>query len=117
MTNPITTIPSQERVAAALASFVFFIPLLMDMKTSYVVKYMKQGFIINIIEVLIAILGGFLWFFYGIIGMLNAICFFTSLWLAFQAYSGKDHVIDILYSNSEKLIQALSLSSLFTPNK
>ena len=110
-------VPSQERLAAALASFVFFVPLLMNMKTAFVMKYMKQGFIINIIEVGIAIIGSFLWFLFGIIGLLNIICFLTSLFLAFQAYSGKDHVIDILYINSEKLIKTLGLSALFTPGK
>jgi uncharacterized membrane protein len=112
-----STVPSQEKLAGALASFVFFVPLLMNMKTPFVVKYMKQGFMINVIEVIIAIVGGFLWFLFGIIGLLNFICFFTSLFLAFQAYSGKDHVIDILYTNSDKLIQTLGLSNIFTPGK
>ena len=117
MTPTTSTVPSQERLAAAIASFIFFVPLLMNMKTAFVVKYMKQGFLINVIEVIIAIVGGFLWFLYGIIGLLNVVCFLTSLFLAFQAYSGKDHVIDILYTNSEKLIQTLGLSALFTPGK
>jgi uncharacterized membrane protein len=117
MTPTTSTVPSQEKLAWALASFVFFVPLLMNMKTPFVVKYMKQGFIINIIEVIIAIIGSFLWFLYGIIGLLNVICILTSLFLAFQAYSGRDHMIDILYTNSEKLIQRLGISNLFTPGK
>ncbi len=112
-----STVPSQERLAGALASFVFFIPLLMNMKTPFVVKYMKQGFLINVIEVIIAIIGGFLSFLSGIIGLLNVVCFLTSLFLAFQAYSGKDHVIDFLYVKGERLIQTLGLSALFTPGK
>ncbi len=87
------------------------------MKTSFVVKYMKQGFIINVIEIFIAIIGGFMWFLFGIIGTLNAVCFFTSVWLAYQAYSGNDHVITILYTYSEKLIQGLGISNLFIPGK
>ncbi len=117
MTPTTNTVPSQEKLAGALASFVFFIPLLMNMKTPFVIKYMKQGFIINVIEIVIAVIGSFLWFLFGIIGLLNLICMITSLFLAFQAFSGKDHVIDILYTNSEKLIQILGISHLFTPGK
>lgn len=41
--TPITSnVSSQEKLAAALASILFFIPLLMDVKTPFVVKYMKQ---------------------------------------------------------------------------
>ncbi len=111
------SVSSQEKLAGAFASFVFFIPLLMNTKTPFVVKYMKQGFLINIAEVAIAIIGGLLWFLYGIVGLLNVICMITSLFLAFQAYSGKDQVIDIIYNNSEKLIQVLGISALFTPGK
>lgn len=117
MTTVPSTVPSQEKLAGALASFVFFVPLLMNMKTPFVVKYMKQGFLINVIEVAIAIIGSFLWFLFGIIGLLNVICVITSLFLAFQAFSGKDHVIDIIYTNSEKLIQTLGISNIFTPGK
>ena len=117
MTPATTTVPSQERIAAALASIVFFIPLLMNLKTPFVVKYMKQGFLINVISLAIGIIGSFLWFLYGIIGILNIVCIGTSLFLAFQAYSGKEHVISVIYDNSEKLINALGIANLFTPGK
>ncbi len=117
MTPATTTVPSQERIAAALASIVFFIPLLMNVKTPFVVKYMKQGFLINVISLAIGIIGSFLWFLYGIIGILNIVCIGTSLFLAFQAYSGKEHVINVIYDNSEKLINALGITNLFTPGK
>lgn len=117
MTPTTSNVPSQERVAAALASIVFFIPLLMNLKTPFVIKYMKQGFLINVIEVAIAIVGSFLWLFYGIFGLLNLVCMITSLFLAYQAYLGKEHVINVIYDNSEKLIQTLGLSNLFTSGK
>ena len=117
MASTTNTVPSQEKLAGALASFVFFVPLLMNMKTPFVVKYMKQGFIINVVEIVIAIIGSFLWFLFGIIGLLNLICMITSLFLAFQAYSGKEYIIDSIYTNSEKLIQALGISNIFTPGK
>jgi uncharacterized membrane protein len=112
-----STIPSQERVAAALSSIVFFIPLLMNIKTPFVVKYMKQWFLINVISLVIAIVGSFLFFLYGIIGLLNLVCMGTSLFLAYQAYLGKDHTITIIMENSEKLIHALGITNLFTPGK
>ncbi len=116
--TPITsTIPSQERIAAALASIVFFIPLLMNLKTPFVVKYMKQGFLINVVSLAIAIIWSFLWFLHGIIWILNIVCIGTSLFLAFQAYSGKEYMIKIIYDTSEKIIVSLGISSLFAPGK
>ncbi len=116
--TPITsTVPSQERVAAALAAIVFFVPLLMNIKTPFVVKYMKQGFLINVVSLVIGIIGSFLWFLSGIIGMLNIVCLVTSMYLAYQAYLGKEHTIIIILENSEKIIQALGISNLFTPGK
>ena len=55
-----SNISSQEKLAAALASFLFFVPLLMNVKTPFVVKYMKQGFGINVIAILISIVASFL---------------------------------------------------------
>ncbi len=116
--TPITSnVSSQEKLAAALASIVFFIPLLMNVKTPFVVKYMKQWFLINIISLVIGIVGSFLWFLYGILGLLNIVCIWTSLFLAYQAYLGKDHVITVIYDNSEKLIQTIGISNWFTPGK
>lgn len=60
-TSPVVS--SQEKLAAALASFLFFVPLLMNVKTSFVVKYMKQGFIINVASVILAIALSFIWIY------------------------------------------------------
>ncbi len=38
--NP--SVSAQEKLAAALGSIIFFIPIIMDVKAAYVVKYMKQ---------------------------------------------------------------------------
>jgi ABC-type branched-subunit amino acid transport system permease subunit len=105
---------SQEKLAAALAAIVFFIPMLMDVKTPFVVKYMKQGFIINVAEVILALISSIIWGFMGITSLLNFVCFLTSLYLAFQAFSGKEHVITILMENTEKVIQALGVQKWFT---
>lgn len=60
------TVSPQEKLASALASFFFFAPFLMGKKTPYVVKYMKQGFFINLIELLCSILSSILWFIFGL---------------------------------------------------
>jgi hypothetical protein len=35
-------VSAQEKLSAALGSVVFFLPILMGVKTEYVVRYMKQ---------------------------------------------------------------------------
>lgn len=113
-----TSVSSQEKIAAALASILFFVPLLMNIKTSFVVKYMKQGFLINIVSLAISIVSSLFWMSSSpIFGLLNIACIGTSIFLAFQAYSGKEHIIAIIYDNSEKLIQKLGILNLFTPGK
>jgi hypothetical protein len=52
---------SQAKLAAALASFLFFVPLLMDVRTPFVVKYMKQGFILNVASIVLSIVLSFVW--------------------------------------------------------
>ena len=113
-----TTVSSQEKIAAALASILFFVPLLMNVKTSFVVKYMKQGFLINVASLAISILSSLFWMSSSpIFGLLNTACILTSLFLAFQAYSGKEHVIVFIMENAEKLIHTYGISNLFTPGK
>lgn len=104
----------QEKLAAALSAIVFFIPLLMNVKTSFVVKYMKQGFLINVVELILAVISSLIWGMMGITGLLNFICVLTSLWLAFQAFSGKEYTIPVLIENADKLIQALSIGKWFS---
>ena len=107
-----STVSSQEKLAGALASFLFFIPLLMNVKTPFVVKYMKQGFMINIIEILLSV-----WMLGWLFGLINLALFIASIFLALQAFAGKDYVITFLYENAEKLIQTLNISNIFTPGK
>lgn len=112
-----STVSSQEKLAGALASFLFFIPLLMNVKTPFVVKYMKQGFMINIIEILLSVITSFLWMLGWLFGLINLALFIASIFLALQAFAGKDYVIAFLYENAEKLIQTLNISNIFTPGK
>lgn len=113
--NP--SISAQEKLAAALGSIVFFVPIIMDVKTPYVVRYMKQGFALNIVQLLCSVVGMFFWFLYPLPSFVSFVFFCISVFLAFQAYSGRDHMISWLLLNAEKVIQALNISSWFMPTK
>jgi uncharacterized membrane protein len=102
-----------EKLSAALASIVFFIPMLMDVRTPFVIKYMKQGFMINIAEVILALISSIVWGLMPITSLLNFVCVIVSLFLAFQAFSGKEYIIDVIMQNAEKAIQALGIQNWF----
>ena len=109
---------SQEKVAAALASFLFFLPLFMDMKTAFVVKYMKQGFLINLVQIIVMIVSSFAyWWWYRFFSIVNLVSFLTSVFLALQAFSGKEFVIAFLHDSADAVIRTLGIGNLFTPNK
>jgi uncharacterized membrane protein len=108
-----TTRAPQEKLSAILSTFVFFIPMLMNVKTPFVVKYMKQWFIINVVELVLAIISSVLWWLIGITGLLNFICVLTSCWLAYKAYTGEEFSIPVLLENSDKLIQGLGVGKWF----
>jgi uncharacterized membrane protein len=115
MENLTPTVSPQEKLSAALGSIVFFLPILMGVKTEYVVGYMKQGFAINIIQVVCSLVSMFLWMLAPILGLVNFIFFLVSLFLAFQAYSGHTYVITLLSDMATRLIKTLNLANLFTP--
>lgn len=106
--------PGQEKLAAAFAAIVFFAPFLMNIRTPFVVKYMKQGFLINIVEFALALVSSLLWGLMGIASFLNFICVLVSLWLAFQAFTGKEFVIQVILEQSDKLIQTLGVGKWFS---
>lgn len=106
--------PGQEKLAAALSTIIFFVPLLMDIRTPFVVKYMKQWFLINLVELVLAIVSSLLWGLMGIVWLLNFICVLTSLWLAFQAFSGKEYSIPVLLENADKVIHSLGVTKWFS---
>ena len=63
-----SSVSSQEKLAAALSCFLFFVPLLMNVKTPFVVKYMKQGFAVNVVEILLSIIASFFWMILNVVG-------------------------------------------------
>jgi uncharacterized membrane protein len=118
MNNPLTpTVSGQEKIAAALGSILFFIPIIMDLKTPYVIGYMKQGFAINILSLTCTVVSWFLWFLAPILGLLNFVLFLLSLFIAFQAYSAKEYKIEKLLDGANLAIEKLNIGNLFTPKK
>lgn len=105
---------SQEKVAAGLGAILFFIPLLMDVKTPFVVKYMKQGFLLNVIELALAIITSFVWMLSPIAGICHLVLFVVTVILALNAFQGKDYSIKVILENAEKLIQTLGVQAWFT---
>ncbi len=117
MENPLSPVSAQEKLSAALGSIIFFLPILMGVRTEYVVKYMKQGFGINIIQITCSIVSIFLWFLSPILELVSFILFIFSLFLAYQAYSGKDYSVAPISENAEKIIKALGIQKYFSPEK
>ncbi len=78
---------------------------------------MKQGFGINLIQITCSIVGMFLWFLSPILGLVNFILFLFSLFLAFQAYTGKEYILAPIYDNAEKMIKSLNIERLFSSEK
>lgn len=115
MENTPTPVSAQEKLAAACGSIIFFIPLLMGVKTAFVVKYMKQGFFINLIQITGSIVSMLIWILGGLIGFVNFILFVISIYIAVQAYNGKDYSFSAFSENAEKMIKALNLQGLFEP--
>jgi uncharacterized membrane protein len=102
-----SSVSAQEKLSAALGSVIFFLPILTNVKTGYVVKYMKQGFFINLVQVLLSVVSMFLWFLAPLTGLINFVLFLMSLYIAFRAYSGKDYAVAFFAENAEMIIQKM----------
>lgn len=118
MTTPETsTVPQQERVAAALGAFLFFIPILMEKKTEFTVFYMKQGFLLFAISVAIMIVTSLFWFLSPLASLAQLILFVIMLFLVWNAWQGQKFSVPGLLENSEKLIATLKITAWFTSGK
>lgn len=109
MENPLSPISAQEKLAAACGSIIFFIPLLMGVKSVFVVKYMKQGFFINLLQIIGSIVSIPLFFLGFLVGFINLALFILSIYIAIQAYNGKDYSFPSFSENAEKMIKILNL--------
>lgn len=101
---------SQERIAGALGALFFIIPVFMNQKTEFTLFYMRQNFLIVLIDFVIF----FLSYFVGALSMLNFVTFLVTLFLAFKAYSGEKFAIPYLYDYSVKVIKILKLDGFFS---
>lgn len=118
MTTPETsTVPQQERVAGALGALLFFVPILMQKKTEFTVFYMKQSFLLFVIDVALMILTALFWFLHSLAGLAEFIIFVVIVFLAWNAWQGKKFTVPGLLENSEKLIATLKITDWFTPGK
>jgi uncharacterized membrane protein len=112
-----SSVPQQDRVAAALGAILFFLPILMERKTEFTVFYMKQAFLIFVAEVALMVLVSLLWFLGPLVGLVQFILFVIVLFLVWNAWQGKKLAVPGLLENSEKLIATLKITSWFTPGK
>lgn len=118
MTTPETsTVPQQERVAGALGSFLFFVPILMEKKTEFTVLYMKQSFLLFVIDVALMIFTALFGFLYSIASLAEFVIFVVIIFLAWNAWQGKKFTVPGLLENSDKLIATLKITAWFTPGK
>ena len=112
-----SNVPQQERVAGALGSILFFIPILMERKTEFTVFFMKQSFLLLVVNVVISIVTNFVWFIHPLTQIIELIVSVIAIFLAWNAYQGKKLVVPGLLEYSDKLITALKVQSWFTPGK
>lgn len=110
-------ISQQERVVATLASFLFFLPILMKKKTDFTVFYMKQSFLLFVVNFFCMLVGALYWSFGDIANLIAFILFVISVFLAWNAWSGEKFSVPGLLENSEKLIAKLGISDWFIPGK
>ncbi len=109
---------SQEKIAGALGAVFFFAPALMNQKTEFTLFYMRQSFLVVLVQILLGILGGILGSIVGILGticsLLTMVLGFGLLFLAWKAYSGEKFAIPYLYDYSVKVIKILKLDGFFS---
>lgn len=115
--TPESTIPQQERVAATLASFLFFLPILMKKKTEFTAFYMKQSFLLFVVNVSFMVVGSLFWPLHGIANLVGFIIFIIAAFLAWNAWNGEKLSVPGLLENSEKIIATLGITDWFTPGK
>jgi hypothetical protein len=103
----------QDRIAAAAGAIIFFLPILMGVRTPFVIKYMKQGFLLNLIGIISSLVGSVIWGLGFLLWVISIIAVGISFFLAFQAYSGREYTIEMLYIYADKVIQTLGIQKWF----
>jgi uncharacterized membrane protein len=110
-----TSIDPQEKVAGALGAFLFFIPFLMGKVTDFTLFYMRQGFLLLILGIIVWIIGMVAPFLGIIITLANIVLFCSVVFLAWKAWQGERFALPYVYDSSLTLIKALGLENVFSP--
>lgn len=105
--NTSPSLQSQERVAGVLAYILFFIPMLMGVKTEFTMFHAKQSFLLMVIS----ILSFFIPFFGGILGF---VVFVVSLWCMYQTYLGNKFLIPYIANNMDIVYSKIGILSFFS---
>ncbi len=105
--TPETKNVSKERVAWALAYLLFFIPMLMDVKTESTMFHAKQSFALCIAAIVAGLIP-----FIGVI--LTWIIGLVALWSAYQAYMGNKFAIPLLSEKMDMVYARIGLTNFFS---
>jgi uncharacterized membrane protein len=108
-------VPSQERVAGALAYIFFAIPMLMGTKTDFTMFHAKQSFMIFLAMIVVSVLSSILpWMFAWIISIIWLVVTVVVLWSLYQAYLGNKFVIPVIGEQMDVLLSKTNMMSLFS---
>jgi hypothetical protein len=114
---------TQERLVAMTACipFLFWIPILLEKKTEYTSYFMKHGFGLTVIGILLSLIMsvfGFIAFLlFPLIWFLNIAITLCAIYLGYNAFMGKKIAIPYYTENLEKILIQLGIISWFTPTK
>jgi len=116
METNIPWITSQEKIAAILGSmpFLFFFPHLMEKKTDFTLPFMKQGFGLTLISLIMSMIERVP--FFGILRVVDFLIFVAWIYLAWNAWEGKKIILPYLLEYSEKLSCFLVFLASFLVN-
>jgi len=114
---------NQERLVAMIACipFLFWVPILMEKKTDYTSYFMKHGFGLTMLMILISVVTGVLGFLalflIPIIWILQSMIVICMLYLGYHAFMGKKVVIPYYTEHLDKTLIQLGIISWFSPTK
>lgn len=108
---------SQECLAGALASLVFFLPLLMDKRTEFTTHYMRQSFILFLLHVGLSLVAMVLPFFGALYSILHTILVLSAFFLAWKAYNGERFSLPYIAEWGISVVKAIGMEKAFSPNK
>ena len=122
MDNPLTTHGnSQERMMAMIACIppLFWVPIVLEKKTSYVTYFMKHGFVLLLIAMILSLMMvflGFMMFLFSPLAWLIRVAILILVgYLAYHASIGKKVEIPFFTEHLDLIITKLGIKSWFEP--